>query len=77
MTKQAERIENIAMNDQILMHAQRWGYASLIQTIRPGKYVIGTDIVARLLPTAFTTKRAAQDAADTLIGDYLIARRAN
>lgn len=72
----ATQIEHIAMTPQIRQHVMRWGYSSLIQTIRPGKYVVGTDIVARLIPTTFKTKRAALAAIEVLLDEYK-ARRAN
>ena len=75
MARKAEWIENIVMTPSIRQHVSMWGNDSLIQTIRPGKYVVGTDIVARLIPTAFSTRRAALEAIDGLLADYAQAQR--
>lgn len=76
MAKRIERIENIEMTDGILAHVRMFGSHTLVQKVRDGKFVVGTDIVARLIPTAFKTRREAEAAAQSLVaGDWFAARR--
>lgn len=75
MARKAEWIESIEMTPSIMAHVRMFGSATLVQKVRNGKFVVGTDIVARLIPTAFKTRREAEAAAQALVaGDWFAAR---
>jgi hypothetical protein len=71
----AAAIEHIKMDRQGAAHWSRWGAYSLVQKVRPGCWVVGTDIVARYIDEPFRTRKAASDAATDLVLAWARASR--